>query len=447
MFHYVRWASADDTGSRRWHAASVGLYFVLGFMTKFVAALFLPLTLAVATLLSRDARVRLARDRRLWCGVSILALVLIGPWFAFASVRFGSDLWQTMFQAHVVTRFTDSLDPTHVQPWHFYVTELYRWLAASDSHLLVLAGLALLVAQSISQRWFDGGLVVLWFGLPILFISAATSKIYHYAYPFLPPLALAGGYLAARGATLAVRMLDSGFRALDRQLTTRVPILVGIRKRPAVYAIFCGVAVIAAIAAAATIVYGPIRLTLGGSDVLRNSGIVRPLVVLALTGTLAGSFRATNRIIVAVILVSLLPIQAYRDTLPLLAMERHPMRTASECLARFESQPAGGLPGLYMDDRYVSHPLYYYFRRVRPVTRTGLPDLMAIDHYLFNPPEWRPLLLSESTYQDFMNDRAATGWRTPSPPMIAFPDVLLLLPGPFERCAAVPGVPARHRAR
>ena len=40
-----------------------------------------------------------------------VAIALIAPWFVYAQVRFGNQLWETMFGAHVYTRFTTYLDP------------------------------------------------------------------------------------------------------------------------------------------------------------------------------------------------------------------------------------------------------------------------------------------------------------------------------------------------
>jgi 4-amino-4-deoxy-L-arabinose transferase-like glycosyltransferase len=50
VFHFLRWSALDDVRRRRRHAMWAGLFFVLGFMTKFVAALFLPFTLGLAAL-------------------------------------------------------------------------------------------------------------------------------------------------------------------------------------------------------------------------------------------------------------------------------------------------------------------------------------------------------------------------------------------------------------
>jgi len=109
---------------------------------------------------------------------------------------------------------------------------------------------------------------------------------------------------------------------------------------------------------------------------------------------------------------------------------------------------AGVAPGLYVDlpDPVISHPLYYYFRRVRPWTRAQSPDPAAIGRHLNDPAEWRPMLVWDSTYQDFMNARAsAESARPPSPPMVALPDVVLLLPGPYAACAAVTPAAAKTR--
>jgi hypothetical protein len=364
---------------------------------------------------------------------------MIVPWFAFAHVRFGSELWETILGYHVFVRFTDSLDPTHLPPWHFYLTTLWRWLVASGSHLLVSIGLALLTFRAAQRRWLEGTAVVVWFTLPTLLISLGTSKLYHYLYPFLPPLALAGGYLAAFAATVASGLLDRALQGLDRAAGAHVPVLLYLRRRTAIRVICAGAVLLAALVAAVTVAYKPVRLTVGETVVFRNSGTLRPIVAVALFGIVAGNFRHTGRIVVALVVASVLPLQPYRRALPQLTVERHPMRTASECLTRI-APPAGTPAGLYLDDRYVSHPLNYYFRRVRPVTRTDSPDFATIDRYLFQPLEPRPMLLWDSAYQDFMKARTMMSGRRPaSPPMIAFPDATLLLPGPYEQCS-VPSV-------
>ena len=118
IYHYLRWADPEADplapapgGRLQVHAGAVGLYFVLGFMTKFVAALFLPLTIGLVTLTAPAVRARLARDRRLWSAVAGLVVALCAPWFVYAQWRFGSDLWTIILAEHVYTRFTTYLEP------------------------------------------------------------------------------------------------------------------------------------------------------------------------------------------------------------------------------------------------------------------------------------------------------------------------------------------------
>jgi 4-amino-4-deoxy-L-arabinose transferase-like glycosyltransferase len=162
-----------------------------------VAALFLPLVLGLASLLVGRYRMRLARDWRVWLGVSLLALALIAPWFVYSTVVFGREFWRVIVGAHVYTRFTASLDPAHLHPWNHYFVQLIDGLRRSGALWMVGIGAVLFVVETIRRRRADGLVVMLWFAVPIALISLGTSKLYHYAYPFLPPVALAGGFLIA----------------------------------------------------------------------------------------------------------------------------------------------------------------------------------------------------------------------------------------------------------
>jgi 4-amino-4-deoxy-L-arabinose transferase-like glycosyltransferase len=447
IFHYLGWASSADDRRRRFHAMAAGLYFVLGFMTKCVAAIFLPLVIAAATLLFRAPRAKLRREWRLWTRVGVLVLALVAPWFVYANVRFGTYFWHVILDEHVYTRFTSYLNPAHVQPWSFYFTEMYHWFADSGSELLVAVGLLLLVVQTVRRRWLEGAVVVLWFALPLVLISFGTSKLYHDTYPFLPPLALAAGYLVALTLMLAPVPLGRGLQALSDGVGARAPSVRSVFRRPAVRAMLLTIGAAAIGVAAISEVYGPIRLAVGRSVFFKSSGVIRPIIVIALFGAFAGASRRVSHVVVALLLLTTLPLHAYRESLSRLTLEQHPMRTATDCLARVQSQMAGVAPGLYVDlpDSVISHPLYYYFRRIRPWTRAQSPEPAAIGRQLDDPAEWRPMLVWDSTYQDFVNARAPAGSARPlSPPMVALPDVVLLLPGPYAVCAVV--TPDRAKA-
>jgi 4-amino-4-deoxy-L-arabinose transferase-like glycosyltransferase len=212
MYHFLAWRSSGPDA--RGHVIAIALFFVLGFMTKFVAAAFMPLILVLAALLTHDDRVRVYFQRWSFVIAAAIALVLIAPWFLYQYWVFGPRLFDTMFGDHVLKRFTAYLDPAHLQPWHFYFTHLWSQLRGEGVAWLVSLGAALIAWRTLRRRWVEGALLILWFALPMVLISAGTSKLYHYAYPFLPPVALAGGYAIARLSGWAWSGLPSKARML-----------------------------------------------------------------------------------------------------------------------------------------------------------------------------------------------------------------------------------------
>jgi len=200
IYHFLRWSAA--AGRKQAHAIGVGVYFVLGFMTKFVAAIFLPLVLVMGALLFRRTRQKLFADWRTWLAVIALVVALIAPWFVYAYVEFGREVWDTMFAAHVYERMTVGLNQAHLHPWYFYLGKMVQGFEPSNLAWLVPIGVVVLLVQSARRRWFEATLVLLWAVVPLAIISAGSSKLYHYAYPFLPPLTLAVGYVVALMAML-----------------------------------------------------------------------------------------------------------------------------------------------------------------------------------------------------------------------------------------------------
>ena len=194
MYHFMTWRDAPDEPRARRRAVAAALCFVLGFMTKFVAALFLPAVWAVVLLATAGGREMLRTTWRSWLPAIGLGLALTLPWFIYQSVHLGPQLVDTMVMTHVVRRFSASVDPQHLGPWHFYLTSLTAALRESGAVLPTVAGLVLLAVGTVRRRGTDDGAAVLvWFGLPFVLMSLGPSKLYHYAYPVLPPLALAGG--------------------------------------------------------------------------------------------------------------------------------------------------------------------------------------------------------------------------------------------------------------
>jgi 4-amino-4-deoxy-L-arabinose transferase-like glycosyltransferase len=391
VYHYLRWiapfdvrATADErahvrttNGSRTRHVFAVALYFVLGFMTKFVAALFLPAILGLTALLVREHRRALARGWRTWALAAALAVVLIAPWFVFASLRFGSLFWQTIVGVHVYERFTSALDPGHLHPWHYYFGQVIDFWETGA--LILIGGGAGLIAGWTTRRYAPSALVLLIWLLPLLAISAVTSKLYHYAFPFLPPLALMGGYAAALVPAVAWAPFD---RALDRayaQAATRFPAAVRAAQGRAVRVGLVLAIAFCVVLAGGSLIFGRVELRLGNAE-LASAGVLRPGLAAFMFGVLLIPSRRFRRWFLLLLVGSFLPLQGYRDSLALLGEGSHPRRSVSECIRAV--QAAGAQPaGMRVDEpvETISHSVFYYFDRIRPWRHgPGAGDLPAL---------------------------------------------------------------------
>jgi 4-amino-4-deoxy-L-arabinose transferase-like glycosyltransferase len=197
MYHFVRWAEAAEGGERTRHALAVALFGWFGFMTKFVTIAFLFLVMAVVGVMRAEIGQRFAREWRRWVVVGAVAVALAAPWFVYQSVRAGSEFWNIILLDHVFKRFGAGLDPAHLKPWSYYFVALHRELSQSRTFWLVVFGGAIVVWRTLREDWLGGTVLLFWFALPISLISLGSSKLLHYTYPFVPPLALSAGYLFA----------------------------------------------------------------------------------------------------------------------------------------------------------------------------------------------------------------------------------------------------------
>ena len=430
-YHYLRWTLSARAAPGRADVVATILYFVLGFMTKFVAALFLPLVLGVATLAVQPYREKLLRDWRAWAAGSALGVGLIAPWFLYAFHRFGSELPEIMLASQVYTRMTSFLDPSQVQPWSYYWASLYKSFSYAGAIVLVMGGVLALIAQTIRRRWAEGLVVLLWFALPLCLISIGSSKLIHYAYPFVPPLALAAGYLAA----LIVMVAPAPIARIAWPRVLLVTVAAG-----------------AAVLAIATLRSGEIRFDLGGSIGFRNASVFRPAMLALLAAVLASGIRQAPRLAALLLVAIILPVPAYAQNLARLDDGEAPLRTLRDCLLSVEAPMAAPSPGMYVDvpDAQMSHPVYYYFRRVRPWTRAQSLEPVRIEHSLDDPAEFRPVLIARSEYRELipkLTGNAALQHAGAPPSVVALGDfdALMLLPGPYAACGADPSQSGRAR--
>ena len=205
--------------------------------------------------------------------------------------------------------------------------------------------------DTIRRRSVEGVAVLLWFALPFGAISFMASKLYYYADPFLPPVGLAGGFLMA----FFWRQLQPLFRHLvdetDRRITTWAPFLMVARRQPVLRWLLLGIAAAAVAIMLRTMTDGPVHVDVANVKLFKNTGFVRPWLVAVVCALLAGSSTQVGRFLgVPLLMLLMLPVHAYPDTLARLAVVKHPMRTARECVEGVRAEGAGGMSwdGLYV---------------------------------------------------------------------------------------------------
>jgi 4-amino-4-deoxy-L-arabinose transferase-like glycosyltransferase len=428
LYHFLRWRQA---GARR-DAIVTGAWFTLAFLTKFVAAAFLPLVAVISLALPRPGL--LPKPFRAcvadWLWATALFVGTSAPWFVYEYRQFGDKLIETMFLQHVFVRFTAALDPIHLQPWDHYYRGIAGMLTEARCEWLVAAGAMLLLYRVVRDRDGLAWMLVVWGVVPLALISGLSSKVMHYTYPFLPPLALAGGLALAAPISMFRAWLD---RLADRLEGVRLHGLPAILSRPAVRRGFLVIGVLAILLAAIALVAGSTKVVIGGI-VLRNSSVVRPLVVAAVAFALAQAWRhALTWAPVALLL--LLPLSAARETLNLVSRPSHPLRALRDCARPLVAagRVQGGAHAVSQDS--VPHTYAFYALPLGPWDAATTFDPAVHGPALDDPARPRALVLSGRAYSDLALRRMREN--KPMPPGIsAHRNIVVLLPGPLGACAA-----------
>ncbi len=305
LYHFIRWTESDP-GRGRLHAFIIAGYFALAFMTKFVAALFLPM-IAMVALLWRPGGWTMARRRwPEWVLPALGVIVVTAPWFIYQSRVHADEFWQTIFGVHVFKRFTAWLDPGHLHPWHFYFTQTWLEIGASHSQVLVGLGLVRLAVAAVRNESWVARLVLVWGLLPTALISAGTSKLLHYEYPFWPLVGLSAGFAFAWILAEVERHGPAISEWFARLRPRRAAVLSQRSHR--VRAVLIGIASVAFALALWTAFVGAVRIEIGGTTIFRNSSFLRPAFVGAVLLWLVQQTRTVLRLVAAFGLALLLPL-------------------------------------------------------------------------------------------------------------------------------------------
>jgi 4-amino-4-deoxy-L-arabinose transferase-like glycosyltransferase len=445
IFHFWRWMAPGAPARRRGHALAVAGYFALGFMTKFVAALFLPCVCVVALAWRRDAFARLRAGWRDWPLPIGLLVVAISPWFVYQTWQFGSKFWQILFGVHVFTRFTGTLDPDHLHVWHYYVSATWRELQAAGSQTLALGGVVVLGRAAWRAEPGLARLVLVWGVLPLALMSLGTSKLLHYAYPFWPALALAAGFAFSS----AVEALDGRLGAWLAPRLVRASTLSRASARR--YLAAAGLA--CAVLAAWTAFVGPIQWDWRGSTIFRSTTLERPVSwsIILLSLSVYGTTPA--RMVGGVLLAALLPLQAYVSGLGTLGRVDHPLRATAQCVASVQASGAEVGRGVFSaSGNILHHSYYYYLWRLGPWTIAPAFSAQEVLDRLAAPAGPTPVILNRADYDTLVQrlsgavaaPRPAEAGLARSEPLeilmhdtVRYDDnIAVLLPGPYSRCAA-----------
>lgn len=438
VYHALRWSTASTRRDRWLHPLAVGLWFVLGFMTKFVAALFLPAILVAMPVLYRSWRTKAIEDWRPWTAACIVVVILTVPWFAYEYALQGSGFWETIFGVHVLERFTSFLDPAHVHPWSFYFTGMYAAFESSQTLVLVAAGLAVLVYQAIRYRSALAGLLLVWLALPLFAISVSTSKLYHYVYPFLPPLAIAAGLVPVAILEIGRQYLD----VIDRNVRRFLPASPDKRLPAPLRWLLIGIGAAAVVIAILTPMTGSLTLrTPHGTILFRSATILRPMVVAALALVIAGRASILPRALIVIAAVTTLPFTEYHRLTEYLTLYHHaPMRALRDCL--LVAEQAGAPRGVYLHSNDAGQWRYYYYLRDVGLTDREAHDDSRFAPRMFVPAEQRPVLADALDYARLRSELARSAGTAAVAALDAVRRVrfdddgrLLLLPGMYGSCA------------
>jgi 4-amino-4-deoxy-L-arabinose transferase-like glycosyltransferase len=418
FYHFLAWCEATPATARR-HAVAFALAIVLGFMTKFIVIVFLPAG-ACLLLLTHPRRSELLSAVRLreWLVPAAVATVLIAPWFIYQTWRMGAGFWQIILGQQVLQRMSSGLDASHLEPPSFYIAEIWRGFSGARTVWLVVAGLVWSAVASVRRDGTWGRLILVWALLPLAAISVSHSKIIHYAYPFVPPLALAAGWMLAT----AIRWFIDAFFA------DVMDALPGSRRRQTLFAL------------------GLLALVIGGltwssgrliwhlpNGVISNASVLRPVLVASVLMWFAVRRLKVLLLVPSFLVIGFLPIPAYARELREIDAIYRPLAAVNACLRDLRAQGETVPSSTSAVPHYPpTHAYYYYLREFGPYRAMEADDATLVSLVTASSPA---MLIFERN--DYWAWRDRVGDAVPVlPALVAEDNHVLVLPGAAGACVA-----------
>ncbi len=303
----------------------------------------------------------------------------------------------------------------------------------TGSRFVYAAAVVALLVKAWQGRPWQMRLLLIWWLLPFVLISMGSSKLFHYAYPFLPPIALSAGWLsdvAMRGARGASGQVVAN--KLERlQLSTRS------RSAAAVRPILVTLAILAIVIAVATAVSGQLVWRVGDVKVLQNSSTVRPLLIGALLMTLSSRAAVSVQILMAMLLAVLLPVSTYAMKAARANSVDYRLRSLRYCAARVHETNPSAAAGVYNAARgHTNHSHYYYLYRLGPWIEPERADPEDIRRRFFQPDRQAPVLMTTSVYNAWRQQIGSASAGQTLPPAAVIGDIVVVTPGAYQTCAA-----------
>src|SRR5262249_47549397 len=157
-----------------------------------------------------------------------------------------------------------------------------------------------------------------------------SSKLYHYAYPFLPPLMLAAGYLVALVIMLVPVLVRRAAEAVEDLVARAIPRAKSFAERPWTQHASSVLIVAAAALAIWALIFGQARLQVGSTVLFKSGGVIRPIIYIMVAAIAA---RRSARVAVLVVALGIgwwLPADPYKATITRLTEQKHPLRDLSD---------------------------------------------------------------------------------------------------------------------